>query len=64
MEYMQNQMDNLIIDSEHYYVAFCDELDKKIQSFIDEDRYTGSVGCAENQRQDKIRTVEFSEFFS
>ena len=27
-------------------------------------RSTGSVGCAENQRQDKIRTVEFSEFFS
>lgn len=26
-------------------------------------RGTGSVGCAENQRQDKIRTVEFSEFF-
>ena len=26
-------------------------------------RSTGSVGCAENQRQDKIRTVEFSEFF-
>ena len=26
-------------------------------------RSTGSVGCAEKQRQDKIRTVEFSEFF-
>ena len=26
-------------------------------------RSTGSVGCAESQRQDKIRTVEFSEFF-
>ena len=26
-------------------------------------RSTGSVGCAEHQRQDKIRTVEFSEFF-
>ena len=26
-------------------------------------RSTGSVGCAENQRQDKIRTVEFSDFF-
>jgi len=26
-------------------------------------RSTGSIGCAENQRQDKIRTVEFSEFF-
>lgn len=27
-------------------------------------RITGSVGCAESQRQDKIRTIEFSEFFS
>ena len=26
-------------------------------------RSTGSVGCAETQRQDKIRTIEFSEFF-
>lgn len=26
-------------------------------------RNTGSGGCAENQRQDKIRTVEFSNFF-
>ena len=26
-------------------------------------RSTGSVGCAENQRQDKIRTVEFNDFF-
>lgn len=27
-------------------------------------RSTGSVGCAENQRKDKIRTVEFIEFFN
>jgi len=26
-------------------------------------RSTGSIGCAENQRKDGIRTVEFSEFF-
>ena len=26
-------------------------------------RSIGSVGCAENQRQDKIRTVEFNDFF-
>ena len=43
MEYMQNQMDNLIIASEHYYDAFCDELDKKIQTFIDDNRYTCTV---------------------
>ena len=28
------------------------------------ERETAIVGCAESQRQDKIRTVEFSEFFS
>lgn len=26
-------------------------------------RSTGSIGCAEMQRRDEIRTVEFSEFF-
>jgi hypothetical protein len=27
-------------------------------------RSTGSIGCAKSQRQDEIRTVEFSELFS
>jgi hypothetical protein len=26
-------------------------------------RSTGSVGCAENQRKDKIRTIDFKDFF-
>jgi hypothetical protein len=26
-------------------------------------RSTGAVGCAERQRKDKIRTIEFSQFF-
>lgn len=26
-------------------------------------RSIGSIGCAERQREDKIRTVEFSDFF-
>lgn len=43
MEYMQNQMDNLITASEYQYDAFCDKLDKNIQKYINENKYTWTV---------------------
>lgn len=64
MEYMQNQMDNLITASEHYYDAFCDELDKKIQSFIDENRYTWTVEDVYKEYREKYCKGEYISYTS
>lgn len=43
MEYMQNQMDNLITASEYQYDAFCDKVDESISDYIKENGYTWTV---------------------
>ena len=48
---------NSLMEEEHYETALVVWAKNKTN------RSTGSLGCAKRQREDKIRTVEFSEFF-
>lgn len=43
MEYMQNQMDNLIEGSQHQFDEYCKQTDKAISDFINVNGYTWTV---------------------
>jgi hypothetical protein len=56
------------IGKEYCYLKWVGQMDKRETAVVvwakkKTNMSTGSVGCTENQRQNEIRTVEFSEFF-
>ena len=53
MEYMQNQMDNLITASEYQFDEYCKQTDKAISDFINENGYTWTVENIYKEYSDK-----------